>query len=312
MTESTDSIPESPLGQPEATAKVFKPTKTPMYEAANAARYHRQELIKQIQEKTRTRLIAYVCGIEATIDRDDSIGFMELLHNVPKGVDLEFMLHTSGGDLDAAEKLISLLHSYVPQNGRLTVIVPDLAKSAGTLMTLGATTIVMSDSSELGPIDPQVKLDDGRGNAIYHSVLHYLEAYQRHSNVLALNSGDVPAALMMNKLDPTTVQLFDSVRKRAQTLAEKQLNRRMFHQRSGPWTAIVSKLMDIQSYPSHGQVINWQEAKEMGLEIEYRQPTDELWRMYWRLYCLQRLAISDHGKLFESEYASYAVEKAVR
>ena len=62
--------------------------------------------------------------------------------------------------------------------GRLRVIVPDFAKSAGTLIALAADKIVMSDSSELGPIDPQFLKKDGDGNARWLSVLSYLKAYE--------------------------------------------------------------------------------------------------------------------------------------
>ena len=38
----------------------------------------------------------------------------------------------------------------------LTVIVPDMAKSAATLLSLGAHHIMMGPASDLGPIDPQL------------------------------------------------------------------------------------------------------------------------------------------------------------
>ena len=59
--------------------------------------------------------------------------------------------------------------------GRVRVIVPDYAKSAGTLMALGADRIIMSETSELGPIDPQVILADRNGNRMPHSVKNYLD-----------------------------------------------------------------------------------------------------------------------------------------
>src|SRR5262245_8247114 len=81
------------------------PNRTPMYEAIHTPRYLRQELIKKIQEKRGRRLICYVAGIKAHIDRDDTLGFVELLHNVQKDGDLDLLIHTAGGDIDAAEKL---------------------------------------------------------------------------------------------------------------------------------------------------------------------------------------------------------------
>jgi ClpP class serine protease len=285
------------------------PGKTPMYKASNAARYHRQEIIKKIQSKTETTLICYIAGIRAPISRDDVIGFTEMLHNIKKGISLDLMLHTPGGDIDAAEKLISLLHSWTGEECKLRVVVPDFAKSAGTLMALGANKIVMSDWSELGPIDPQVTLNDGRGNQITHSVLHYLQAYETHSKTLSTSATaqDVTAVIMLNKLDPATVKLFEAIKGRARKIAEEQLQHWM---KSAAWSSVSGALLDVTRFLSHGQRIGYQDAQVLPLEVEYMAPSTELWQMYWDLYCHQRLAINDKGKLFESAYASYSEECA--
>ena len=54
-----------------------------------------------------------------------------------------------GGKADSAEKLVRMVRSKVGA-AALRIIVPDFAKSAGTLMVLGADSVVMSDMSELG------------------------------------------------------------------------------------------------------------------------------------------------------------------
>lgn len=306
---SDEQITEQVTGVPAASGLPGTPQKTPMYTALNAARYHRQEIIKKIQEPD-TPLICYVAGIRASISRDDVIGFMEVLHNIKKGADLDLMLNTPGGDIDTAEKLVSLLHAWVGDDHTLRVIIPDYAKSAGTLMALGANKIIMSDSSELGPIDPQVVLNDGKGNQIQHSVLHYLQAFDTHCDTLRTQgkTNDVPAIMMLNKLDPATTKAFQAVKDRTQKIADEQLQKWMFKNKTAPFTKITSDLMNPLKYPSHGQRIGWQEAQELQLEIEYVEPATDRWRNYWNLYCHQKLAISDKGKIFESAYASYAQE----
>jgi hypothetical protein len=300
---------EEQAGAGASSSSSDGPQKTPMYTAVNAARYHRQEIIKRIEQRG-AKLISYVAGIRAPISRDDVIGFMEVLHNIKKGTDLDLMLNTPGGDIDAAEKLISLLHAWVGDDHKLRVIIPDYAKSAGTLMALGANKIIMSDSSELGPIDPQVVLNDGKGNQIPHSVLHYLQAFNTHSATLRTQgqTNDVPAVLMLNKLDPATVNAFQAIRDRTKRIADEQLQKWMFKSKAVPYTKITSDLMDPTQYPSHSQRIGWQEAQQLQLEVEYMDPSTETWRSYWSLYCHQKLAISDKGKLFESAYASYCQE----
>lgn len=281
--------------------------RTPMYAAMHANRYQRQDMIREIERAYQHQVICHVCGNAASLDKDDTLGFVELLHNVEPNKDLDVLLHTRGGDIDAAEKLISMVRIKVG-SGQLRLVVPDQAKSAGTLLALGADKIVMSDSSELGPIDPQIMLNDGHGNMIPHSVLHYLDAYDAHSLALRQNPNDVVARIMIGKLDPGTQKLFEAARKRARDLAEKLLRMWMFRTVPGNITAIASTLLDTSRWPSHGQVIGRQDAQDIGLLVEYLPPETDQWRMYWKLYCMQRLAIKDGEKLFESGFVSMQFE----
>lgn len=284
------------------------PTKTPFFQAIQADRYQRQAIIKKIQERSGRRLICYVSGGSCAIDRDDTVPFVDLLHNVPPGADLDLLLHTGGGDIDAAEKLISMVRIKV-RTAMLRVVVPDFAKSAGTLMVLGADFVVMSDTSELGPIDPQIILSDGNGNRIRHSVQSYLDAYNDHTATLKDEPGNVAAQIMLGKLDPATVKLFQAVQARARQFAEDQLKRGMFRQ-GGNWSQAAGELLDTKRWQSHAQMISWEDAKDprIGLKVEYLDPKSNAWQEYWQLYCLQRLAVRDRQKLFESDYASLLID----
>jgi hypothetical protein len=46
----------------------------------------------------------------------------------------------------------------------------------------------------------------------------------------------------------------------------------------------------------------------IGLKIGYLNPKSDAWQKYWQLYYLQRLAVRDRQKLFESDYASLIVD----
>lgn len=273
--ESADQHSQAVTPQPPRVIE-----KTPMFTAMNAARYQRQILIREI-ETANPKLLCYVAGLKAPVDRADTLGFVDMLHNVTAGEPIDLMLHTPGGDVDAAEKLITLLRSMVGEHGQLRIIVPDFAKSAGTLMALGANTIVMSDSSELGPIDPQVSLKDGNGNDFNHSVLNYLTAYAEAQAALREEPEDPANRITFEKFDPTMVRKFNAVKDRARLFAENLLKRR-----GANFSKIASDLMDISRYPSHGQMIGWEAARNIGLNVDYRPLTDQSWRKYWALYCL--------------------------
>ena len=297
---------------PEESPPDEASTRTPLFQAANAARYQRQDIIKQIQVRTGRRLICYVSGGLYGIGEDDTMPFVDLLHNVRPGEGVELLLHTHGGSIDAAEKLIRMVRSKVGQ-AALHIIVPEFAKSAGTLMVLGADCVVMSDMSELGPIDPQIRYIDGDGQVRLQQVQNYLDAYVEHTATLTRDPGNVAAQIMLGKLDPATVKLCEAARDRARQSAEDQLKHGMFRN-GGNWTQTASELIDTKRWLSHSQMISWEDARDpqIGLVVEYLDQQSERWQEYWRLYCLQRLAVGDLQKLYESDYASQVINGPAR
>jgi ATP-dependent protease ClpP protease subunit len=274
------------------------PSKTPMFTAMHAARYQRQDLIKEIDAREQTSLICYVGGRNTEIDRNDVIGFVDMLHNLQDGAPIDLLLHTLGGDVDACEKLMALIHAKTGE-GAFRVIIPDMAKSAGTLMALGANNIIMSDSSELSMIDPQFCMKDNQGNEFMHSVVAYLEAYQEHAEALRSNPKNQLALLMLDRFDPKIVRKFQGIRDRVRTFAEDLLKRR-----GAPASRISQELMSSARWKTHGQPIKHADATQIGLPVHYLAPTDERWMTYWKLYCLQRMEIGDEKKIFESSYVS--------
>ena len=142
-------------------------------------------------------------------------------------------------------------------------------------------------------LDPQVALSDGTGRR-WHSVNNYLDAYKEHSIELKKDPTNVVAQLMLDKINPATLKLFQATQTRAQRIAEDHLKLGMFKE---------------NKWPSHGQMISWQDAQapDLGLVVEYLESDCEEWQLYWQLYCLQRIAIGDDCKLFESNFASLLV-----
>lgn len=278
-------------------------TKTPMFTARNSARYERQELIKQIDEAEASHLICYVGGPSSQIDRNDIIGFVDLLHNIPENEPVDLFLHTFGGDVDACEKLVRLIHANVVES-RFRVVVPDVAKSAGTLMALGANEILMSDTSELGMIDPQFPMRDNQGNEFWHSVIAYLDAHQEHAEALRVDPRDPVAMLRLDNFDAKIVRKFQGIRDRVRTFAEDLLKRNGLAA-----STISSELMSPSRWKTHGQPITHADAAQLGLPVTYIPSSDPRWIRYWKLYCLQRLAIGENGKIFESAFVSQVLDE---
>src|SRR5208337_1766644 len=86
---------------------------------------------------------------------EDLQGLMEVIHDVSE-TDLDLILHSPGGSLEAAEAFVLYLRSKF---SHIRVIVPQLAMSAATMIACAGDAIVLGKHSFLGPIDPQLMLN---------------------------------------------------------------------------------------------------------------------------------------------------------
>ena len=123
----------------------------------------------------------------------------------------------------------------------------------------------------------------------------HIDAYEKYSDILKQNSNDSAARLMLGKIDPGFLQFCQAVKARAQKLAEQQLARGMFYGGTGSTTQTASELLNTERWQTHSQMISWQDAKgpPIELKVEHVELQSEAWQKYWKLYCLQRLAITD-------------------
>ncbi|MBB4755492.1 hypothetical protein XarjCFBP7653_17475 [Xanthomonas arboricola] len=87
------------------------------------------------------------------VSLEDMNGLMATLHGLDCSKGITLIVHTPGGDVTAADNLMSYLHSKFDE---IETIVPAYAMSAGTMMVLGSDRVVMGRQSQLGPIDAQI------------------------------------------------------------------------------------------------------------------------------------------------------------
>ena len=85
--------------------------------------------------------------------------------------ELNIILNTPGGVVEAVEKMVEINRYHFKT---VNFIVPDMAMSAGTIFCMSGDNIYMDYSSSLGPIDPQVKNDNG----MWVPALGYLDKYE--------------------------------------------------------------------------------------------------------------------------------------
>jgi len=189
------------------------------------------------------------------------------------------VLHSYGGAVDTPYKVVMLIREFCDE---FAVIVPFVAKSAASMLVLGADEVVMGPISELGPIDPLVK------HPVYKDVLvpvqavwHCLDYLQR--SISNSSDPDVASFLvkpLLEKLDPWLIGDYEKTIKASRQYAETLLTRYML-KNDVERVPIVTQALT-EGYFSHGYPIGRCEARELGLIVTEAQ--DELWDVIWNLY----------------------------
>lgn len=101
------------------------------------------------------------------------------LHKVPKGDEVDIILHSPGGDPHDAYRLI---RTFRERYTTVNVIVPLWAKSAATIFAFGGSRIVLHEFGELGPLDAQIRKTEDGVDSGFSSALNVQSSLQEIEN----------------------------------------------------------------------------------------------------------------------------------
>lgn len=254
-----------------------------MFHAQNAARYDRQELIGVYQQTFDCRLIVMIDEVFP-----DSIALLEdLLYDGDPGQDLHLMLHSPGGDGETAIRLIRSMQSRCRE---FTVLVPDQAKSAATLMVLGAHHIVMGPTSDLGPVDPQFRVPRQGGGHDLVAAKDIIEAVERAERAVAEKPDTFPLhSALLADVTGLMVATARSAIARTDDLVFECLS--SCSDRADDEIRALAEALHtplIEAPRSHSAVFDAEAAMTAGLPIRRADPQSEQWQLIWRLYMKYR------------------------
>ncbi len=127
-------------------------------------KWNRQNRIASIHKQRDSRVILLVHRQEKLsffgiplmryIDINDSEEVLRAIKMTDEDVPLDLVLHTPGGLVLASLQIARAIKQHP---AKVTVFVPHLAMSGGTLIALAADEIVLSRHAVLGPVDPQIE-----------------------------------------------------------------------------------------------------------------------------------------------------------
>lgn len=236
----------------------------------------RTELIKKIELERKSRVIAYATGDRPpfiTRIAGDIVPLLgNLLDDIGKVKKISLLLYTSGGDMLAPIRIVKLIRNHCDE---FEVLVPYKAHSAGTLICLGADTIVMGKLGELTPVDPTTGHPFNPQNPA--NPQQPLEVSVEDLNSYLLFAKDRAGVkseqmievykLLVEKLHPLSIGNAYRAYRMTRLITERLLWLHMDKKKDGKRIKIIVKEMTgditIHAYP-----IDRDEAGELGLKIE--------------------------------------------
>lgn len=257
----------------------------------------RQGLFRQLEKHLRRPVVTFFTSFRYPVSIDDAdVEMMEgLLRTLDVARGIVIIISSPGGSGLAAERMINLLRTYSGTD-EYWAVVPGKAKSAATMICLGASKILMGPASELGPIDPQIVFDNKRV-----SVHHIIDSYHKLFRGAARAKGNLePYLQQLSKYSATHISHLKSERDLASDMAVRCLHTGMLSAHS---SSQIKKRMQVFLHPkhtkTHGRPIYSQEASDCGLDVEMVDFQSNTWTLLYELY------------LRTSEFVSHGAAKAI-
>ena len=272
-----------------------------------------QELEKNLGKNAR--LVAFFTSFRwpVLIQDNDADMLEEVLQNtLGKGDRLVLLLNSPGGEALAAERIVNVCQSF--GQGEFSVIVPKMAKSAATMVCLGATEVGMSLTSELGPIDPQIPIRDDQGRVTRHIAAHEIRrSFDKLVRLASSTKGRIePFLQQLSRYDSREIEWIISQQELSESIALKLLKSGTLRKlNQAKIKAQIKPFLDPTFTKVHGRPIYHDLAKKCGLKMKLYDLRSPFWRTLWGLYArIDHLLTSPArgiAKLIESADESYSV-----
>jgi len=216
--------------------------------------------------------------------RMDDMTTDHLIYNIKENKQCKncvLILTTNGGSADAAYRMVRAIRHFYSQ-GTFTLFALGRCKSAGTLVALGADTIVMGHFGEFGPLNVQLHKKDSL--VLRHSGLNTVECIAKLNNQLyscfqesffsllrdagvsitTQTAADIAYKLSIGLFSPMSKQIdpieFVDIH-RATEVARDYAKRLSDTKRKPLSNDCIEKL--VHGYRDHGFVIDYKEAVEI-------------------------------------------------
>jgi Serine dehydrogenase proteinase len=247
----------------------------------------RIHLYEAIEARRKRPLIVYVTskriGVQAAMSSDALPTIIEQIDNLPAdstGVDV--LIASYGGDPMVAWRIISLIREKVK---KVTVMIPQSAYSAATLVAFGANEIIMHPNGHLGPVDMQITTTGGSGLPRTYStedISSFLDFVRDNLKITDQEHIRMLFELTCKEVGSVGIGFMARSSKLAIDLGERLLALHMKDDESRSRLRTIVQNMS-RKFHSHAYPVSRKEALEIGLPVK-RNRDAELEKLMWDVW----------------------------
>jgi len=269
----------------------------------------RQKTIREIESITSRRLLVYFAEFGKPLshfDIDDKLIFSDLIEDVQEG-NVDILIHSPGGVVEVTESIVGMLHAKFKD---IRFAIPNMAKSAATLLAFSGSLILMDARSELGPIDPQLQYMTIDGPK-WEAAQDILSGFQDAIEDLRKKGPEASSAYvpLLSKYTIGMLRECKNANALSRSLAETWLSLYMFAGEDGEKAKEIAHFfVERDKSHSHSRAFGIDVCIEEGLKILDLRKNDNrnLGRLLWKLWCLLYIEcqhtdickIAEHSSLF--------------
>lgn len=217
-----------------------------------------------------------------SIDDQDVVLFEDILQKMDVTKGLAILINSPGGSGESAERIVNICRTN-SGTGTFKSIVLGKAKSAATIICFGAEEIIMTKTAELGPIDPQVYLEDRLFSA-YNMITTFEELFDQ---AIQTKGNLEPFLQQLQQFDVYDIKEFKSWMALSQDIAIKLLKTGMMADHSEDQIKQnINKFLIPKETKTHSRPIYATECADCGLNIRIinKEEHNKLWKNIYRLY----------------------------
>lgn len=270
----------------------------------------RISLYEELEEHLGLPVISFYTSFSypVMISDDDAKMLEDILQSLNLGNGFYLMINSPGGRALAAERIINICRSF-SGTGEFRGIVPSKAKSAATMVCLGASELLVSDTSELGPVGPQIP-NHGEGPVDRYSVRRLVQGYEDLFQEAVETDGHLePYLQQLERYDDRDITELRSHLHLSEEISVQSLSESMM---SGVDPSEIEERVEVFLEPEethrHGRPIYVSQMRECNLELDHHEVNSDTWETIHELHMrLDNYVSSNASKCIESREKSFAV-----